>query len=172
MPKTIVTKEDWIILGYKRFSENGIAGIVIEQMAKKLEVNKSSFYWYFSTKKIFVQEIINFWENENTLDIINHVNSAKSPRSRFENIDFIFYLKKYAKSNKELNNLIINIDNQRMQYTADLLQQLGISENESKVKSSIFYKYLIGYHEMIRYKKQEADYMKNVLTELSHLLKF
>ena len=45
MPKIIAKKEDWIILGYKLFSEQGINGLVVEKMAQKLNVNKSSFYW-------------------------------------------------------------------------------------------------------------------------------
>ena len=53
MPKIIAKKEDWIILGYKLFSKKGISGIVVEKMALKLSVNKSSFYWHFKTKKDF-----------------------------------------------------------------------------------------------------------------------
>ena len=54
MPKIIAKKQDWINLGYKLFSEKGIAGIVVEKMASILNVNKSSFYWHFKTKKEFV----------------------------------------------------------------------------------------------------------------------
>ena len=51
MPKIIAKKQDWVDLGYRLFSEQGISGIVIEKMSEKLKVNKSSFYLYFKTKK-------------------------------------------------------------------------------------------------------------------------
>ena len=41
MPKIIAKKEDWILLGYKLFSEMGMNGIIVEKMALKLKVNKS-----------------------------------------------------------------------------------------------------------------------------------
>ena len=66
MPKIIAKKEDWITLGYQLFSEKGISGIVVEKMAQKLKVNKSSFYWHFKTKKDFFNEIISFWISADT----------------------------------------------------------------------------------------------------------
>ena len=160
MPKIIATKEDWIKLGYEEFSDKGIAGIVIEKMSNKLKVNKSSFYWHFSTKKDFIEQIVSFWIIENTSKIIDKVNSVQTPSARFEKLielsfkeepymDFFFFLKKYAKSNKNLQKQIDSIDNQRIDFTKDLLIQLGYSENDSDIKANLFYKYLIGYHEMI-----------------------
>ena len=183
MPKIIATKEDWIKLGYKQFSEKGISGIVIESMAKKLKVNKSSFYWHFTTKKAFIQSIIEFWETANTSRIISLVQNEKIPLDKLERlielsflkdneIDFFFHLKKYAKSSKALTNKIEELDNQRLEFTANILQELGYSKSDSKIKSSIFYKYLIGYHEMIRYRKQNADYVTHVKSELSHFIEF
>ena len=60
MPKIIATKEDWINLGYKTFSEEGEKGIIVEKMAIKLKVNKSSFYWHFKTRKHFISDLTMF----------------------------------------------------------------------------------------------------------------
>lgn len=183
MPKIIAKKEDWVRLGYRLFSEKGIVGIVIEKMSKKLGVNKSSFYWHFSTRKAFIEQIIDFWEKESTSKIIMEVNKESSPKDKFDrlielsflkdnNIDFFFHVKKYAKSNKELNLLIEKADRERMNFTKDVLRSLGFSEREALVKSSIFYKYLIGYHEMIRYKEQSPSYTAEVKDELRHFINF
>jgi AcrR family transcriptional regulator len=183
MPKISAKKEDWIKLGYKQFSDKGISGIVIEKMSKKLNVNKSSFYWHFSTKKVFLQQIIDYWVKESTSKIISQVNQMPTPTEKFEklielsflkdnNIDFFFYLKKYAKTNKELNDLIDSLDGDRIHFTDSLLIELGFSKEDARVKSSIFYKYLIGYHEMIRYKNQSSDYMTEVKKELNQFITF
>ena len=71
MPKIIATKEDWIKLGYKTFADQGVSGIVVEKMAKVLKVNKSSFYWYFKTKKEFIRQLIMFWKTQETDQISN-----------------------------------------------------------------------------------------------------
>jgi len=183
MPKIIAPKEDWIILGYKLFSEKGINGIVVEKMAHKLKVNKSSFYWHFKTKKDFFDEIISFWTSTDTSEIIATVESKPSGKEKFEEfiklvfkkepyLDFIFFLKRYALKDKKIQSLIDEIDKQRIDYTTNLLIEMGYSENEAVIKSTLFYKYLIGYHEMIRYKKQNKNYTAEVKAELNQFIKY
>jgi len=183
MPKIIAKKEDWIILGYKLFSEKGINGIVVEKMALKLNVNKSSFYWHFKTKKDFINEIISFWVSTDTNRIITAVESKPFGKEKFDRLielafkkepylDFIFFLKRYALKDKKIQSLIDKIDNQRIDYTKSILIEMGFSKNEASIKSTLFYKYLIGYHEMIRYKKQSKDYVNEVKSELSQFIKY
>ena len=104
MPRIIAKKEDWIKLGYKVFSDKGISGIVIEKMSAKLKVNKSSFYWHFTTKKEFVKQIVSYWISKNTSEIINKVNEESSGIDKFEKLiqlafkkdsymDFFFFIK-------------------------------------------------------------------------------
>ena len=183
MPKIIAKKEDWIILGYKLFSEQGINGLVVEKMAQKLNVNKSSFYWHFKTKKDFVNEIISFWISVDTNKIITRVESKPLGKEKFKELvelafkkepylDFIFFLKRYALKDKKIQSLIDKIDAQRIDYTMSILLEMGFSENEAHIKATLFYKYLIGYHEMIRYKKQNKDYTKEVKKELNQFIKY
>ncbi|WP_103070414.1 TetR/AcrR family transcriptional regulator [Aquimarina sediminis] len=183
MPKIVAQKTDWIKLGYTLFAEQGISGIVVEKMAKKLNCNKSSFYWHFKTKKVFINEIIDFWVLSDTEQIITLINTEKTAKQKFETLvalsfvkdpylDFIFYLKRYAQKEKTIQNIIDKIDHQRIEFVADLLQEMEFSKEEAKVKSTLFYKYLIGYHEMIRYKQQSKSYVKEVLAEINHFIKY
>ena len=183
MPKIIAKKQDWIFLGYKLFSEQGISGIIVEKMAKKLHVNKSSFYWHFKTKKEFVDEIIEYWITSNTNQIITLTDNQKSVEEKFLKLielafkkepylDFIFFLKRYAIRNKEIQIIIDEIDNQRIAYTKNILIEMNFSKIEAESKAILFYKYLIGYHEMLRYKKQSKNYKTEVKIELNQFIKF
>ena len=73
---------------------------------------------------------------------------------------------------KKIQTLIDKIDSQRINYTKSILIEMGFSENEASIKSTLFYKYLIGYHEMIRYKKQSENYIKEVKNELNQFIKY
>ncbi|WP_062058831.1 TetR/AcrR family transcriptional regulator [Aquimarina longa] len=178
MPKIIAQKNDWIQLGHKLFAEQGISGIIIEKMAKKLNCNKSSFYWHFKTKKEFIEQVISFWIAIDTEQIITLINSKKSAKLKFEiliklvfkkdpYLDFIFYLKRYGQKEKNIQSIIDTIDNQRIDFVANLLQEMGFTIEEGRKRATLFYKYLIGYHEMIRYKKQHKNYVKEVCSEIS-----
>ncbi len=181
MPKVIAQKNDWIKLGYKLFSEQGISGIVIEKIAKKLECNKSSFYWHFKSKKKFIDELINFWITSETDQIIQQTEKAKSSEEKIEQflkitfkndpyLEFIFFLKRYAIKNKEVQAIIDEIDTRRLEFTTQLFQEIGYSKKDAAIKASIFYKYLIGYHEMIKNKKQSKNYLIEVKKELKHFI--
>ncbi len=183
MPKVIAKKEDWIKLGYIEFSDKGISGIVVEKMADKLKVNKSSFYWYFSTKEEFIKQILDFWIAENTTKIIDKVNTQKTSVKQFEKLvelsfkkepymDFFFFIKKYAKSNPKLQKTLDSIDIQRLEFTKQLLIRLNFTEDAAAAKANLFYKYLIGYHELIRYKKQDENYLLEVKAELNQFISY
>ena len=181
MPKIVATKQDWIFLGYQRFSAQGIAGIVVETMADKLKVNKSSFYWHFKTKKEFIDELIQFWITTETEQVIKQTEQAKSPKDKLESflkiafkndpyLEFIFFLKRYAIKNKKVQLIIDEVDAKRLLFTSTLFQELGYTQSEAEVKARLFYNYLIGYHEMIRNKKQPKDYLVQVKQDLKHFL--
>ncbi|MEM9917133.1 MAG: TetR/AcrR family transcriptional regulator [Bacteroidota bacterium] len=181
MPKIVAQKEDWIKLGYKRFAQKGEEGLVIESMAKVLKCNKSSFYWHFKTRKDFFNDLLAFWIEMETEGIIAQSNQLNTPEQRLQklvelafkkdpNIDFIFFLKRYPERKSYIRSLIDKIDQQRMAYVAQLLEELGHSKEAAIKKASIFYKYLIGYHEMLRNKKQSSSYVEDVLEELHHFI--
>lgn len=183
MPKIIAKKQDWINLGYKLFSEQGVSGIVVEKMADKLNVNKSSFYWHFKSKKEFIEQLTIFWVNTETEQIIKLTNVKKTTLQKFKTLvaeiykqkpflDFNFYLKRYATKDNRIQIIIDKIDKQRIEYVKNLLQEMGYSKQDASIKTALLYKHLIGYHEMIRYKKQSNDYQKKVKIELNQFIKY
>ena len=183
MPKIVCSKEDWIELGYNLFAIKGIDGLVVEQMADKLKCNKSSFYWHFKNKTNFLDEIISYWIQQETQGVIDYVEARSGPKEKYNAfleicfqhdpyLEFIFYLKRYAVKSKKHQRIIDEIDQRRLDYTASLYIGLGFSKSKAKVMASVFYKYLIGYHEMNRYRKPSKNHPKIVKKELSHLIKF
>jgi AcrR family transcriptional regulator len=183
MPKIIAKKKDWINLGYRLFAEQGVSGINVEKMAKTLKVNKSSFYWHFKTKKEFISQLITFWKNKETDRIINLTNDKKTGLDKLKALipliykqdpylDFVFYLKRYARKEKKIQKIIDNIDKERIDYASNLIQDLGYSKQEAIIKASSLHKHFIGYHEVIRYKKQSVDYVKDVELEVKQFIKY
>ncbi|UTW65314.1 TetR/AcrR family transcriptional regulator [bacterium SCSIO 12643] len=181
MPKIVAQKEDWIQLGYELFSNQGISGIVIEKMAKQLVCNKSSFYWHFKSKKEFIHELIQFWIRIETEQVIQRTENASTPQEKLEQfltiafkndpyLEFIYFLKRYASNKPEIQKIIDEVDQRRLSFTSQLFQELGYPQKEASIKADIFYKYLIGYHEMIKNKKQPKNYLKSVKSELKHFL--
>ncbi len=181
MPKLIAQKEDWIELGYQLFANQGIVGIVVEKMAKQLKCNKSSFYWHFKTKDEFVLAVIQYWSQIETEHIIEQVESVSNPREQldlflqiaFKNdpyLEFIHYLLRYAQTRPTIQKIVDDITKRRLDFTTNMFLQLGYKRQEATTKARIFYYYLIGYHETIKNKKQDKNYMVEVTSDLKHFL--
>jgi len=182
MPKIVASKKDWITLGYKLFSESGELGIVVDKMSRMLSCNKSSFYWHFKSKTNFIEQITEYWILSETTDTIQLVDKIVETEEKLlklteiafhkdSNLDFIFFLKRYAKNYPKIQKKIDSIDKERMAYVSELLVDIGYNKKTAALKASIFYKYLIGYHEMIRYKKQPKGYLSEVLIEINEFVK-
>lgn len=181
MPKIVATKDQWVKLGYQLFAEMGIRGLTVDKMSKELKCNRSSFYWHFKTKDDFVTEVINHWIKVETDQIISEVNKCKTDKEKlqkffmiaFKNepyLEFAFFLKRYAKNNKKAQEVVDEIDKRRLQFSAQLFKNIGYSKRESEIKANIFFKYLIGHHELTKNKPQAKNYLKPVMKELKHFL--
>lgn len=181
MPKIVAQKIDWLKLGYKIFSENGVSGIVVEKMSKMLNCNKSSFYWHFKTKKEFIREMVNYWVENKTKKIIEITSIEDNPTQKINKLidityckmpysDFIFYLKRYAVKDKTISKIIDCVDSQRIDYVKKLLIEYGYEDHEAEIKASLLYKHLIGFYEMTRYKELDDHYMTEVKKEIKQII--
>jgi len=181
MPKIVASKEDWIKLGYELFSDSGEVGLNVDKMSRVLMCNKSSFYWNFKPKKDFIKSLIEYWISIDTVQIIAEVNQQTNPQNKLlklieiaykkdANLDFIFYLKKYSQSNTSVAKVVEQIDTERIAFVQKLLIDIGYSGKDAALKAGLFYKHLIGYHEMIRYKEQEENYLSQVLIEVNQFI--
>ncbi|TMM53609.1 TetR/AcrR family transcriptional regulator [Maribacter algarum] len=53
----ITPKETWIQKGYEIYALNGLESLKVEQLAKAVEVSKSSFYHYFADLECFLENL-------------------------------------------------------------------------------------------------------------------
>jgi AcrR family transcriptional regulator len=53
-------KRPWILEGYKLFSKEGLKGLKVEVMSRKVDKSKSSFYHLFADVECFMEELLAF----------------------------------------------------------------------------------------------------------------
>ena len=168
MPVVKVQKSEWLKLGASKFSDKGLEGINVEQMARQLKCNKASFYWHFNSKDQFLNEMISYWFENSVQPILKKVDKQPNPSKRFEDFlrtsfqdksrkDFMFFLRKLAINNPELQELLKGLTQKRLEFTAILLQDLGYSSYESIVKAEILLNFYVGWYEFNKYKKKKND---------------
>lgn len=181
MPNIKVTRDQWIELGAKLFSEEGIKGLNVESMSRSLKCNKSGFYWYFKNRNVFIQEIVEYWVEESTNQLIQMADKQNSPKAKLIELinelfsarnykDFMFHLRKLAIKDKDIGKLVASTENKRIKYIQELLTSLDYSRNEAFTKSKLLYQYYLGWYEWNKHLKPNDQMLKAVLDEVGEFI--
>ena len=67
-----VTREDWLDLAAEVLVEHGVSQVKVLALANRLGVSRSSFYWYFRSRKDLLDQLLAQWEGQNTRAILTH----------------------------------------------------------------------------------------------------
>jgi AcrR family transcriptional regulator len=61
-----VSKAQWLDMALEVLETDGIAGVRIEILAKRLEISKSGFYWHFKNRDHLLKDMLDYWTHELT----------------------------------------------------------------------------------------------------------
>jgi len=158
MPATKVEKSKWLKLGIKKFSTRGVQGVNVEQMSKKLNCNKSSFYWHFKSKEKFLNEMILYWFENSTKPVKKVVIQESNPKERFKKFliqsfkdtsrkDLMYHLRILSKTDSKVKELLSLLNSKRLTYISSLIQDLDYSKKEAELKAEILLNFYIGWYE-------------------------
>ena len=57
---TNLAYQKWINTGYEQFAMEGMDGILVERIARILNLNKSGFYYYFGDRDFYLEQLFKF----------------------------------------------------------------------------------------------------------------
>ena len=69
---TKVTQEDWLRMARNTLVLDGVDQVKILALAERMQVSRSSFYWYFRDREELLQALLQDWEASNTARILAH----------------------------------------------------------------------------------------------------
>lgn len=81
-----MTQQDWIREGLRVLREEGDQGLTIEVLCRRLERTKGSFYHHFSGRESFVRELLAYWEEVFTADVIRDLAAFDTPHGRLREL--------------------------------------------------------------------------------------
>ncbi|WP_072680297.1 TetR/AcrR family transcriptional regulator [Arcobacter sp. LA11] len=135
-----MTKKDWLENSLKLISKSGINDLKIEVLCKKFNLTKGSFYHHFKSQKVFVNELLEFWYETYTKEIIEEISKYKDePFKQIKLLNKIIYSKNldievefraWGLRDKNVLKYIEKIDNKRILVIESI--QNKIFPNNSK----------------------------------------
>lgn len=174
--------ELWLSAGKKRFARKGISGINIEEIARSIGISKSSFYFLFSSKEQFLEELFQYWEYEGTYRIMSIVDLVKDPLAKLqtlteyvytnlENDQFMLHLLTYAESDKKAAASLKKIDDNRKKFLTALFMELNFNEKEATKKMRLYSTYYMGICEQFKFKNLTKNDIALILDDVQEILK-
>ncbi|RKF16155.1 TetR/AcrR family transcriptional regulator [Roseovarius spongiae] len=156
---TKVTRADWLTVAMDILVSDGVAEVKVLPISERLGVSRSSFYWYFKSRKDLLDALLKEWESGNTGALIAHAEMpaptiTASVCNLFHcfldpslfNHQLDFAVREWARREGHVRRVIDRSDAARCAAIAAMFERHGFAPYEADARARILYFMQIGYY--------------------------
>lgn len=153
------TRDDWIAAALDTLISDGVEHVRVQDLGKKLDCARSSFYGYFRDREALLEALLDFWQAKNTRAIVRQsslpaasVNLALVNVFRCWSNDELFdskldfAVREWARRSGSVRRAVDISDDARIGALASMFQRYDYPEAEALVRARIVYFTQIGYN--------------------------
>ncbi len=155
------SRAGWLEAGYQALIENGVDGVKIMPLAKRLNLSRTSFYWFFDDREALLAALLEGWgarttvpliaatrqyaetQAEAMLNVIGCFLSCQTFDSRLE-----FAVRSWALREESVALRIKEADEARLTALTAMMQHWGHDPVAADVRARTIYLVQIGYISM------------------------
>lgn len=155
------SQEGWLDAAYDLLIESGIDSVKILPLAKRLNLSRTSFYWFFKDREELLDALIERWRQKNTGNIVRQTQAyAESVVEAMFNVfdcwvdnglfdaPFEFAVRSWALTSDDIRAEVQAADEVRLEALKQMFIRFGQSENHADVRARTSYLVQIGYISM------------------------
>lgn len=155
------SKELWLDAAYEALVSEGIGAVKIMVLAKKLNLTRTGFYWFFADLNALHNEMIDRWESQNTGNLVDRctVDASNICEALFNLMDcwldpslfdarLDLAIRNWARVAPDLQRRLDDADRLRIGAIADMFRRYGFSDAQADVRSLTVIYTQIGYISM------------------------
>ena len=86
LPDSRLSAADWDAAALDALADDGLAGVAIEPLTRRLGVTKGSFYWHFADRDALLRAALRRWENSYTERVIARLADVRNARERLRRL--------------------------------------------------------------------------------------
>ena len=154
-----VTRDDWLNLAMDVLVSDGVDQVKVLNLAERMGVSRSSFYWYFKSRQELLDALLAKWQSTNTAAMIAQAKlPAKTITQAVCNVQrcvvntqlfdtaLDFAIRDWARRSGKVRRLLDQCDGQRVEALTDMFMRFGYDAPEAKTRARVLYYMQLGYH--------------------------
>lgn len=155
------SQEGWLEAAYESLLESGVDSVKILPLAKKLNLSRTSFYWFFKDREELLAALLSRWRDKNTGGILRQSEAyAETLAEAMLNVfdcwldpslfdsKFEFAVRSWALQSDDILAEVRKADAVRMEALSRMFVRFGHPENTADVRARTTYLVQIGYISM------------------------
>ncbi|WP_194842398.1 TetR/AcrR family transcriptional regulator [Agrobacterium pusense] len=155
------SQEGWLEAAYESLLESGVDSVKILPLAKKLNLSRTSFYWFFKDREELLAALLSRWRDKNTGSILRQSEAyAETLAEAMLNVfdcwldpslfdsKFEFAVRSWALQSDDILAEVRKADTVRMEALSRMFVRFGHPENTADVRARTTYLVQIGYISM------------------------
>jgi len=155
------SREGWLQAAYQSLLESGVESVKIQPLAKRLNLSRTSFYWFFKDREELLAALLARWRDKNTGNLVKQTEAyAESLGEAMLNVfdcwldielfdsQFEFAVRSWALQSPQILNAVHEADRLRMEALSRMFMRFGHDNTAADVRARTTYLVQIGYISM------------------------
>lgn len=153
------TRDDWIRVALDTLVSEGVDQVKILTLSKKIDVSRSSFYWYFRSRQQLLDALLEIWRDTNTQAILERADAPAATLTQAvlnvfecwvdENVfdpRLDFAVREWARRSGSVRHVVDKADDARVSALSRMYSRFGFDETDAFVRARVLYFMQIGYY--------------------------
>lgn len=156
---TKVSRDDWVIAALEVLIEQGVERVKILDLSERLQVSRSSFYWYFKDREALLDALLEVWSETNTKSFVE---ACRHPaHSVTEGVcqlfrcfvdpalfdpQLDFAVRDWARRSEAVRRVVDAADAERVTALTEMFARYDYSAEDAAMRARVLYYMQIGYY--------------------------
>ena len=153
-----VTRSDWLNVAMDVLITDGVEQVKVLALAERMNVSRSSFYWYFKSRQDLLDALLRTWEETNTAAmvaqsqvpakqitgaVLNVFHCIADPALFNTALDFA--IRDWARRSGKVRSLLDRSDARRVEALTQMFARFGFPSPEDMTRAKVLYYMQLGY---------------------------
>lgn len=155
---TKASREDWINAAITALTDEGLGHVKVLLLARRLDVSRSSFYWYFESRQDLLDELLAIWRINTTSIVERTVRDSPTivaavlgvfecwADERLFKPGLDFAVRDWARRDPVVKIEVEQADQLRLDAIAAMFTDHGYTRDDSIVRARLLYQGQVGYY--------------------------